>query len=628
MAAVISNLFSFSKDLPAPFDGLTKKIVSTTSVYGDGTRSTLCMSVITAINSICNIVNRGALGAVGTLDGKGIAEYKVDTDPNGYHIAVYDSTTGNVLASVYDAETENPSNYTLNSKGQDGVAVIMAMFPFFMKDLEFSQNYSKYYDQYIAGFADMDKATEAMAILCDNAYRRIKNETCSAHLKLTLDEAGNLIRLSRVQIEAGNFVPSDTVAGKFKIFVGDDGATVEEVLVEHADFVNKYRFNERTFTPTEQMHIPKLPYWYVIPEDVVDVCKHAAKTTGKPSQMRNFMFRGPAGTGKTEGAKAVAAGLGLPYYEYTCSDGTEIFDFIGQVFPETGSSDSRAMNALDKELESVKAMGGITYENVKRLLNLPELDDIEYDSESVYEMLTGMSRAKASPQDCMEVVLNKVSDKITELMRHEATQRSNGQSFKYVETGFMQAIKNGYVIEIREPSMITRPGVMVGLNSLMEQDGSILLPTGETIKRHPDTVVIVTTNLDYEGCRAMNQSFIDRMSIVKDMELPSAETLKKRAMKVTECDDEEMVENMVTVVNQIKEYCDSKHIDDGVVGMRGLIDWINSTQVTGDPHKSALETVVSKATTDAKARESLISTILEPMFAPKTLKGGRFASAR
>ena len=297
-------------------------------------------------------------------------------------------------------------------------------------------------------------------------------------------------------------------------------------------------------------------------------------------------------------------------------------------FPETGTSDTKIQSELDRELETVNTWGGITYDNVKRLLNLPTLDDMEYDSESAYLALTGVAKAHASPQECMDIVLHKVSDKISELMKHEAQKKSNGQSFKYVETGFMQAIKNGYVIEIREPSMITRPGVMVGLNSLMEQDGSILLPTGETIKRHPDTVVIVTTNLDYEGCRAMNQSFIDRMSIVKDMDLPSAKTLKKRAMKVTECDDEEMVENMVSVVTQIKEYCDSKHIDDGVVGMRGLIDWIHSTQITGDPHKSALETVVSKATTDAKARESLISTILEPIFAPKSMRGGRFASAR
>ena len=33
--------------------------------------------------------------------------------------------------------------------------------------------------------------------------------------------------------------------------------------------------------------------------------------------MRNFLLRGPAGTGKTQGARAIAAGLHLPYMKYT-----------------------------------------------------------------------------------------------------------------------------------------------------------------------------------------------------------------------------------------------------------------------------------------------------------------------
>ena len=51
-----------------------------------------------------------------------------------------------------------------------------------------------------------------------------------------------------------------------------------------------------------------------------------------------------------------------------------------------------------------------------------------------------------------------------------------------------------------------QPGVLVGLNSLLEQSGSITLPTGEIIQRHPDTVVIVTTNVSYEGCRGLNRA--------------------------------------------------------------------------------------------------------------------------
>lgn len=55
-------------------------------------------------------------------------------------------------------------------------------------------------------------------------------------------------------------------------------------------------------------------------------------------------------------------------------------------------------------------------------------------------------------------------------------------------------------------------------------------------------------------------------------------------------------------------------------GMRSLIDWINSTEITGDPYRSALCTIISKATSDPEDRETLKAAILEPIFAPKRRK--------
>lgn len=72
-------------------------------------------------------------------------------------------------------------------------------------------------------------------------------------------------------------------------------------------------------------------------------------------QMRNFLLRGPAGTGKTMGAKAIAAGLNLPYMKYTCSAQTEIFDFIGMIFPDSEGG-STGDEQLDQEREILKGM--------------------------------------------------------------------------------------------------------------------------------------------------------------------------------------------------------------------------------------------------------------------------------
>ena len=620
MSVSINNLFNYSRSLPVPFDTMTNKKVKVASMYGAKTESTLCGSVIKAVHAMCRCMNGTGEGAVGQIDtNKSVAEYKSSVGPDAYHLVVFVAASGSALASVYDKNTELIEQYVAHPSQRDGAAIFFALMPFLMSDAEFDETFQEYYDQFIAGYPDMAKATESMAILCDNAYRRIKDDTCPAHINITVDKSGNLMRVSQGQLDSGSFVPTSVTAGEFTIFAKTGPAVIKKagVVVEHTDFVGKYPLTPgRTLSALELSLIPKLPEWYIIPPEVVDICKHAQKTTGRPMQMRNFLLRGPAGTGKTMGAKAIAAGLGLPYMKYTCSANTEIFDFTGMIFPETDAV-STGSSELDREREILKSMGGISYANVAKLMRLPDLDDMDYDPAGVYQALTGVENLAATVQDCMSVVLEKVTEKVQALSKRAETRQSSGQNYTYVETDFVKALKHGYLVEVQEPSTIIQPGVLVGLNSLLEQEGSITLPTGEIIRRHPDTVVIVTTNVSYEGCRQMNQSVVDRMSLVKDIELPEPEVMVQRAMAVTGCADEYLVSQMVQVVNDMADYCRKNSITDGACGMRSLIDWVISAEISGDPYLSAKYTVISKATADEEDREALITTILDPMFAPK-----------
>ena len=620
MSVSINNLFNYSRSLPVPFDTMTNKKVKVASMYGAKTESTLCGSVIKAVHAMCRCMNGTGEGAVGQIDtNKSVAEYKSSVGPDAYHLVVFDAASGSALASVYDKNTELIEQYVAHPSQRDGAAIFFALMPFLMSDAEFDETFQEYYDQFIAGYPDMAKATESMAILCDNAYRRIKDDTCPAHINITVDKSGNLMRVSQGQLDSGSFVPTSVTAGEFTIFAKTGPAVIKKagVVVEHTDFVGKYPLTPgRTLSALELSLIPKLPEWYIIPPEVVDICKHAQKTTGRPMQMRNFLLRGPAGTGKTMGAKAIAAGLGLPYMKYTCSANTEIFDFTGMIFPETDAV-STGSSELDREREILKSMGGISYANVAKLMRLPDLDDMDYDPAGVYQALTGVENLAATVQDCLSVVLEKVTEKVQALSKRTENRQSSGQNYTYVETDFVKALKHGYLVEVQEPSTIIQPGVLVGLNSLLEQEGSITLPTGEIIRRHPDTVVIVTTNVSYEGCRQMNQSVVDRMSLVKDIELPEPEVMVQRAMAVTGCADEYLVSQMVQVVNDMADYCRKNSITDGACGMRSLIDWVISAEISGDPYLSAKYTVISKATADEEDREALITTILDPMFAPK-----------
>ena len=617
MAASYTNLFAFNRSLPNPYDSLPSKKVSVTSKYGSGTEATLSAAVIKGIHAVCRCRQGTAEGAVGTIDHKNVCEYK-SSNPEEFHIIVHDSATGNLMGSVFRKDDETFATYTANSANRDAAAIMMAMYPTFMSDSEFEDTFVDYYDEFIKGLPDLTKASQLMGVLCDNVYRRIKDDTCPAHINVTIDNAGNLMRVSQVHLDSGAFTPKSVTAGEFTIFAKTGPATIHRLstIIPHTDFVGKYVMQKRTLSPAEQALVPVLPAWYIIPEEVVDICKHAQHTTGKAAQMRNFMLRGPAGTGKTMGARAIAAGLGLPYMKYTCNASTEIFDFVGQIFPDSeGGSTGNAQ--LDAEKKQLDAMGGMTYPNVAKLMNMPDLADMDYDPAGVYKALTGIEKADACTQDCMAIVMERVMEKVKALSKRAENAGSQGQSFTYVETDFLKALKHGYVVEIQEPTVIMQPGVLVGLNSLLEQEGSITLPTGEVIQRHPDTVVVVTTNVTYEGCRGLNQSVIDRMSLVRDVELPSNEIMAERAMSVTGATDEVMVSQMVQVVTDMADFCRKNGISDGSVGMRGLINWIQSTEITGDVYQSALYTIVSGASANDDDRNSLIASVLEPIFAPK-----------
>ena len=363
-----SKLFVFNRGLPAPFDKVGKK-VKVSSTYGDGTEATLSSTVVKAVLSYCACKDGSQPGAVGTCGSKGVAEYKSASGADAYHLAVYDPSNGAVLASKYDSNTEMMETYSMGKTGQDGAAVLLAMIPALAVDKEFGDNLDAFMTEYQGGLSDLKKATDLMAILCDNAYRRVNDKTCSAHLPVSIDNSGNVMRVSQTHLDSGSFTPDTVLAGEFTILahIGATAVLEQKETIPHSDFVGKYALNPgRVLTAHEQALVPTLAPWYVLPEEVVSICAHAQKSTEKSLPMRNFLLRGPAGTGKTEGAKAIAAGLNLPYVKYTCSANTEVYDFIGQVFPDTNGPSTGDAD-LDRERQELKEMGGITYEMTRKV---------------------------------------------------------------------------------------------------------------------------------------------------------------------------------------------------------------------------------------------------------------------
>ena len=137
MSVAMNNLFNFGRDLPAPLDTLANKKVKVSSKYGSGTEATLTCTVVKAVHAMCDCMTASGEGAVGVIDHRMVAEYKSSVGPDAYHLVVYDSASGSIVASGYNKNTEMIENYRLHQTANYGAAVLMAMMPVLMNDQEF-----------------------------------------------------------------------------------------------------------------------------------------------------------------------------------------------------------------------------------------------------------------------------------------------------------------------------------------------------------------------------------------------------------------------------------------------------------------------------------------------------------
>lgn len=316
--------------------------------------------------------------------------------------------------------------------------------------------------------------------------------------------------------------------------------------------VSKGQFSlspNRVYSDEEMAMIPQMPSSYVFPEWVLSTAEEIKESSSFAGAVRNILLIGPAGTGKTKGSQALASLLNLPYVKITCSPDSDMFDIIGQMLPNVDENDT----------EDVR--------NMFQTLSIPTFDDVENDYVGTYQKLFGKEPDKySSASDCYNEILRLMLAGI----------KKNKSDFTYVESDFIKGIRNGYLIEMQEPTIIKRSSVLVGLNAIMENDPDtsyITLPTGKVIKRHPDAVVVMTTNSDYAGCNKIQQSVLSRVDCVRKIGNPGAEVMAERTMKATGFSQKTLLLTMARIIEQVNSYCMEKDISDGVCGPRELLNW-------------------------------------------------------
>ena len=177
-----------------------------------------------------------------------------------------------------------------------------------------------------------------------------------------------------------------------------------------------------------------------------------------------------------------------------------------------------------------------------------------------------------------------------------------------VESSIVTGCRRPSLIEIQEPSVISKPGTLVKLNGLLDDGAAITLTNGEVVHRNPDTVIILTTNMDYRGCKGFNESVLSRMRMILYADPLTADEMVARVQKRVGNMNKELLKKMAKTVCAIQKYCRNEMISGGVCGYREYEDWVWAYLVQKDVCKAALHTVVAKASPNKEEREEIYKT--------------------
>ena len=214
--------WTFQRTLPEPFkdytdDAVFKNIASKYCTQPQK-RSTLHAATLQAVLTYMELEEPAGgksaeeLGAIGSQTNTyTVAEYPSRTGE--LHVVAYNPANGKFIAGKYTVppDTENsPEKYVFKDSENTGTALLFALMPTFLSDEEFNEKYQQLKEYRAAGYPDMDEAAETAAVLCDNAYRRIRYSDTLPTGGIRTDIAANGVIpiLKPLALQSGVYTPN------------------------------------------------------------------------------------------------------------------------------------------------------------------------------------------------------------------------------------------------------------------------------------------------------------------------------------------------------------------------------------------------------------------------------------
>jgi len=336
------------------------------------------------------------------------------------------------------------------------------------------------------------------------------------------------------------------------------------------EFIDYYLSPGRLLSDDEQKLIWKKPLSHKVSEEERRISNEIRRNWNRGEmKIANVLLEGDAGSGKTQLAKALSANFGLPYTKVTCFADMDKSDIIGAILPVLSSDRLEQMEPSEQTV--LKAL---------------------YDS-SGFQSITEII------MDVMGVTQEQAALKMRKLLQ-QIKENSDGEEveYRFYPSEIVRAYRLGYLLEIQEPTVIRDAAVLMALNSALELDGSINLPT-EIIHRHPDFIAVITTNRSYAGTRPLNEALRDRVQHTEKMDLPTKEVMMDRAMAKTGYKNEKVLGVLADIIMILDKTARANAIK-GVAGMRSFFYWVDAVAGGTSAKESLYHKVIYKITTDSE----------------------------
>ena len=332
----------------------------------------------------------------------------------------------------------------------------------------------------------------------------------------------------------------------FKLAADKKFAKKEEISIDFKAARQPGLFvrNYEDFTETEKMLIPaeNASHVYVQAEKTVteEIVRTALKKI-KSQRLRNILVSGDPGCGKSELSTTEAFIFQRPKVVQTMSGNTSEDDLLGVLMPCVDGERERALPLDETERMIYSALKDAAGKDsfsiidaVADVLDMPTLASCYLSPEAAAEELGGEASDASEAAALLDTVVGaKIASVVSKVKA--STSGSDGVQYQYIESAIVTAVKNGYILELQEPTNVAQQSVFSCLYDVLERSslGVLQTPLGP-VKRHPDFMCIATTNHHCQGNKLLSEAFSSRFQMKLDMDPPTDDELVSRVLAKTD----------------------------------------------------------------------------------------------